>query len=105
VTDPTWMPDTGSFLKSGLGSGDDQAASGYSSSAALVYFPTNRPIVIDTTKIAKGSKVRLRWYDPTSGNYAIIAPSEAKAPDRSLAYPSKRHADGFNDWVLVAEGQ
>jgi hypothetical protein len=56
------------------------------------------------TKIARGSKVRLRWYDPTSGNYTIIASLEAKASDRSLSYPSKRHADGFNDWVLVAEG-
>ena len=104
VTDPTWMPDAGTFLKSGLGSGDDQAASGYSSSAALVYFPTSRPVILDTTKIARGSKVRLRWYDPTSGNYTVIASSEAKASDRSLAYPSKPHADGFNDWVLVADG-
>jgi hypothetical protein len=104
VTDPTWMPDAESFLKSGLGSGDDQAASGYSSSAALVYFPTSRPVILDTTKISKGSKVRLRWYDPTSGNYTIIASSEAKASDRSLSYPSKHHSDGFNDWVLIADG-
>ncbi|PYL00475.1 MAG: hypothetical protein DME19_04970 [Verrucomicrobia bacterium] len=44
------------------------------------------------------------WYDPTSGNYTIIASSEVKASDRSLSYPLKRHADGFNDWVLVADG-
>lgn len=104
VTDPTWMPDAGAFLKSGLASGDDQAASGFSSGAALVYFPTSRPIIVDTTKIGKGSNVRLRWYDPTSGNYTMIASSEAKVSDRSLSYPSKPHADGFNDWVLVAEG-
>ncbi|RXG86147.1 DUF4038 domain-containing protein [Bradyrhizobium zhanjiangense] len=104
VTDPAWMPDAGTFLKSGLGSGDDQAASGYSSGAALVYFPTSRPVTIDTTKIARGSNVRLRWYDPTSGDSTIIAESEPKASDRSVTYPSKRHADGFNDWVLVAEG-
>jgi len=104
VTDPTWMPDAGTFLKSGLGSSDDQAASGYSSSAALVYFPTSRPVILDTTKIARGSKVRLRWYDPTSGDYTVIASSEAKASDRSLSYPAKPHADAFNDWVLVAEG-
>src|SRR5262245_40293243 len=104
VTDPTWVRDAGNFLKSGLGSGDDQAASGYSSSTALIYFPMSRPIstsgtafspdgrrliIIDTTKIARGSNVRLRWYDPTSGNYTIIAESEAKASDRSLSYPSK----------------
>ena len=104
VTDPTWMPDAGTFLKSGLGNGDDQAASGYSSGAALVYFPTSRPVIIDTTKIARGSKVRLRWYDPTSGNYTMIASSEAKTSDRSVSYPAKPHVDGFNDWVLVADG-
>lgn len=97
VTDPTWTPDSGTFLKSGLGTGDDQAASGFSSNAALVYFPTNRPITLDTTKIAKGTHVRLRWYDPTSGNYTIIATSEAKISNRPLPYPSKLHADGFND--------
>jgi hypothetical protein len=104
VPDPTWMPDAGTFLKSGLASGDDRAASGYSSGGALIYFPTSRPISLDTTKIARGSRVRLRWYDPTSGNYTMIASSEAKASDRSLSYPSKGHADGFNDWVLVVDG-
>jgi hypothetical protein len=105
VADPTWMPDAGTLLKSGLGSGDDQAASGYSSGAALVYFPTSRPIVVDTTKITRGTQVRLRWYDPTSGDYTMIAASEPKTSERSLSYPAKRHADGFQDWVLVAEGQ
>src|SRR5262245_11313543 len=52
-TDPTWRPDAGTFLTSGLGSGDDRAASGYSSRAALVYFPTSRAVVVDTTKIAR----------------------------------------------------
>ncbi len=105
VGDSTWQPDAGAFLKAGLGSGDDQAASGYSSHSALVYFPTRRPITLDTTIITDGSKVRLRWYDPTSGNYTLIAASEAKASARPLAYPAKPHADGFNDWVLVADGE
>jgi hypothetical protein len=105
VSDPTWTPDAGTFLKSGLGKGDDEAASGYSSRAALVYFPASRPIIIDTTKIVKGSNVRLRWYDPSSGNYTMIAKLEAKTPNRSLAYPSKPHSDGFNDWVLLVDGR
>ena len=105
VTDPAWMPDAGTLLKKGLAGGDDRAASGYSSRAALVYFPTSRPVVIDTAKIAAGSKVRLRWYDPTTGNYTMIAASEAKASDRSVSYPSMRHADGFHDWVLVVDGE
>jgi hypothetical protein len=104
VSDRTWIPDAGTFLKSGLGSGDDQAASGYSSRAGLIYFPTSRPVIIDTTKIERGTHVRLRWYDPTSGTYTIIASSEAKVSGRSLSYPSGRHPDGFDDWVLVADG-
>ena len=105
VADPTWVPDAGAFLKTGLGSGDDQAASGYSANAALIYFPTSRPVIIDTTKIVGGSQVRLRWYDPTSGNYTMIASSEAKTSSRALSCPSNTHADGFNDWILVVDGQ
>jgi hypothetical protein len=104
VSDATWMPDAGNFLKSGLGNGDDQAAAGYSAGAGLVYFPTSRAVVVDSTKIKNGRKVRLRWYDPTSGNYTEIAASEAKRSERSVDYPTKRHADGYNDWVLVVEG-
>jgi hypothetical protein len=104
VSDATWAPDAGRFLKTGLGSGDDQAAAGYSAGAGLVYFPTSRAVVVDSTKIKNGRKVRLRWYDPTSGNYTEIAASEAKRSERSVDYPTKRHADGYNDWVLVVEG-
>ena len=103
VAHPTWTPDAGTFLKSGLGSGDDQAASGYSSRGALIYFPTSRPITVDTTKIAAGNNVQLRWYDPTSGAYTTIASSEAKTMSRSVSFPSS-HTDGFNDWVLVLDG-
>jgi len=103
VTDATWTRDAGTLLKAGLGSGDDQAASGYSSSGALIYFPTSRPITVDTTKIAAGNSVQLRWYDPTSGAYTTIASSEAKTMSRSVSYPSS-HTDGFNDWVLVLDG-
>ena len=104
VSDATWKPDDGGFLKGGLGSGDDQAASGFSAGAALVYFPTSRTVVVDTTKIAKGGNVRLRWYDPTSGNYTVIVAEEGKSSERAVDYQTKGHADGYNDWVLVVEG-
>jgi hypothetical protein len=103
VSDPTWKPDAGTFLKTGLGSGDDKAASGYSSHAALVYFPTSRSITIDTSKISKGRKVRLGWYDPTTGNCTWITSSGTETSTHSLEVPSQSHADGFNDWVLIAE--
>ena len=103
VQDSSWTRDNGTFLKIGLGSGDDKAASGYSRSAGVVYFPTRRGITVDTTAITGGRNVRLRWYDPTNGTYTVISASEPKNSSRSVSYPSA-HKDGFNDWVLVVEG-
>ena len=103
VQDVSWKPDNGTFLKTGLLSGDDKAASGYSRSAGVVYFPTNRSITVDTTAITGGQTVKLRWYDPTTGTYTEISASEPKNSSRSVSYPSG-HTDGTNDWVLVVEG-
>jgi Protein of unknown function (DUF4038)/Putative collagen-binding domain of a collagenase len=103
VQDRSWTPDNGKLLKTGLGSGDDKAASGYSRSAGVVYFPTSRRITVDTTAIAGGRNVRLRWYDPTNGTYTEILASEPKSSSRSVSYPSA-HKDGSNDWVLVVDG-
>jgi len=103
VTDPTWMPDAGTFLKSGLGSGDDQAASGYSSLAALVYFPSSRPVVLDTKKSRGATRFGCGGMIPRAElhRYRVV---RDETSDRSLSYPLKGHADGFNDWVLVADG-
>ena len=103
VQDRSWTRDNGTFLKIGLGSGDDKAASGYSSSTGVVYFPTRREITVDTSAVTGGQNVRLRWYDPTTGIYTVISNSEPKNSSRSVSYPSA-HTDGFNDWALVVEG-
>jgi hypothetical protein len=103
VSHSRWTPDNESLLKAGLGTGDNKAASGYSPLAGVIYFPTRRPITVDTTAINGGQNVRLRWYDPTNGTYMVIAPSERKNSHRSVSYPSA-HSDGFDDWVLVVEG-
>jgi hypothetical protein len=108
VQNDSWTRDDGTFLKIGLGRGDDQAASGYSSSAGVIYFPTSRTITVDTTAITDGRNVKLRWYDPTNGTYTVISASEPKNSRRSVLYPRggrmPPHGDGFNDWVLVVEG-
>ncbi|HSB86408.1 MAG TPA: DUF4038 domain-containing protein, partial [Ilumatobacteraceae bacterium] len=101
-SDATWAPDAGSFLKTGVGSGDTKAASGYSNTAALVYFPSSRTIVVDTTVLAGTDNVRLRWFDPTDGTYDVIANSEAQSASRSIAYPGN-NAAGQGDWVLVID--
>lgn len=105
LRDTSWGPDNGKFLKTGLGGGDDKAASGFSARAGVVYFPTNRAVTVDTTAITGGRDVRLRWYDPTTGTYTVISACEPKNSSRSVPYPSAhKHEDGFSDWVLVVEG-
>jgi len=101
VADPSWAPD-GSFLTTGTGSGDSKAAAGRSEDAAVAYFPSTRDVVVDTTVIAGTGPVRLRWYDPTSGAYTEITPSEAQQINRSLTYPSP-HPDDTSDWALVID--
>ena len=104
VQERSWRPDYGTFLKTGLGSGDDKAAAGYSAAAGVVYFPTSRTITVNTTAITGGKNVSLHWYDPTTGTHSVISASEPKNSSRSVSYPSA-HSDGYNDWVLVVEGE
>jgi hypothetical protein len=102
VADPTWRPDDGSFLRTGTGSGGTKAAAGHSDRAAIAYFPSERKVAVDTTVIGGTGPVRLRWYDPTTGNYTVITASEAPQADRPVAYPEK-HPDHTSDWVLVVD--
>src|SRR5262245_27603158 len=74
VQNGSWTRDDGTFLKTGLGSGDGQAASGYSSSAGVVDFPTSRTITVDTTAITAGRTARPRWDHPTNGTSNSIPP-------------------------------
>lgn len=102
VADPSWNRDDGNFVKSGIGDGETKAASGYSKLAAIAYFPTGRPVTVDTTVIAGPINVKLSWYDPTTGKYYLISESEAATAIRSIPFP-EAHPDGSGDWVLVVE--
>ena len=97
--DSTWAPS--SKVTTGVGSGDNKAAVGASSTALLAYFPTSRTIVVDTTGLGAGS-VRLRWFDPTNNTYTSIATSEAQTASRSVSYPGNNSA-GSTDWMLVVD--
>ena len=102
VADPTWVPETRSFLTTGTGRGDTKAAAGRSASAAVAYFPSSRSVVVNTTVIAGTKRVRLRWYNPVTGRYRAISTSEAQRTNRSVSYPPA-HSDGTRDWVLVVD--
>ena len=102
VADPSWSRDDGNFVKLGIGDGDTKAASGYSKRAAVAYFPTGRPVTVDTTVIAGPINVKLSWYDPTTGKYYLISESEAAMETRPIPFP-EAHPDGSADWILIVE--
>jgi hypothetical protein len=102
VADPTWVPDDESFLTSGTASGDDKAAVGRSETAAIAYFPSARDVVVDTTVLEGEDPVRLRWYDPTTGEFTDVVATEPQQADRSVTYPAA-HDDSTNDWALVVD--
>jgi Protein of unknown function (DUF4038)/Putative collagen-binding domain of a collagenase len=62
-------------------------------SFAMVYLPENQAITIDMKRIS-GTKKRVQWYDPRTGNM-----SDAKGKNGKFAPPKKGR-----DWVLVVEG-
>lgn len=61
----------------------------------MVYIPTPRTVVVDTTQIA-GARERALWFDPRTGN-TTSAGEFAAGERKSFKTPS----DG--DWVLVVE--
>jgi hypothetical protein len=101
VTDPAWTPDAGTFVTSGLGSGDKKSASGYSGSAGLVYKPHSSSITVDLAIFAADA-VHVRWYDPTTGHYTKVGDFTTTGP-LVVAHPGK-NASGQPDWVLVVDG-
>jgi hypothetical protein len=103
VADTTWVPDGGTFLTSGEGTGDNKAACGRSDTHAMAYFPSSRSIIVNTTVIAGSTPVQLRWFDPSSGDFTLIANAEAQSASRSITYPGNND-DGQPDWVLLVNG-
>lgn len=101
LLDATWAP-TSAFVTTGAGSGDTKAAVGIGATAAIAYFPTSRTIAVDTTQLPGSGAVRLRWFDPASGNFTTIAAAEAQTSGRSVTYPGNNSA-GETDQVLVVD--
>jgi hypothetical protein len=100
VADPTWTPDDGAFVTSGLGEGDTKAASGYSRSSGLVYMPHASSITVDLS-IFTDDAVHVRWYDPTTGTSTDVGDLPTTGP-QVIDQPSN-NASGQSDWVLVVE--
>lgn len=102
VADVNWGPEAGTFVTTGTGTTTSKCAAGNSNLAAIAYFPNSRTIAVDTTILAGAGNVRLRWMDPTTGVFTIIASSEAQQTGRSVTYPGN-NAAGDGDQVLVVD--
>ena len=77
VEDPTWDPDGGTFVTTGLGSGDTKAASGFSDTAALAYCRVRAPSLL-TPRSCRARR--------TSGCGGTTRPMA-----RSTSSPRRRH--------------
>ncbi len=100
VMDPTWTRDAGTFVTSGLGTGDSKSASGYSGSSGLVYEPDSSSITVDLT-IFTSDAVHVRWYDPTTGGFTSVG--DFPTTGTQVLAPPGNNASGQPDWVLVVE--
>lgn len=99
------QPDVnGVLLTSGAGAGADRATAALAmdGSFALIYTPSVRELTVNVGQLA-GPKVATRWYDPTSGAYAVIPGSPVSASGAHIWRPRGHNARGSGDWVLVLE--
>lgn len=65
----------------------------------MVYTEQGKPVIVDTTPIGKGRKVKAWWFDPRTGEAELIGlfPKDKKSE-------FKPDTEGLgNDWVLVID--
>jgi hypothetical protein len=77
------------------------AARASDGSLVMVYMPTIRAITVDMSKLSGTTTVR--WYDPTSGEYADVTGSPFANEGSRRFTPSGANKSGEGDWVLVLE--
>ncbi|MDN3689629.1 glycoside hydrolase family 140 protein [Cyclobacterium jeungdonense] len=67
-------------------------------SYAMIYFPTGKPLVVDSRSLTSKT-LQITWYDPRTGN-AIDAGFTSSAPDGEFTPPTRGKG---NDWVLILD--
>lgn len=96
---PWWklQPDEGRLLKSADAAGSSFAIASRAGdgSLALVYVRDMTNVHLDVAALSPGGK-RLRWFDPSSGEYCDISDSGPEI--RTPSYPNSM---GTADWILV----
>jgi hypothetical protein len=99
------VPDiTNTFLRDGVGNGNDRAAAAVSQdrSLAVVYIPSKRQVTLDLSRMA-GASVTLTWFDPTSGQMSPAEESAMSTGGTLSVEPKEKNAEGSGDWVLIAK--
>jgi hypothetical protein len=88
---------------SGEGNAQDNdyvtAASTPDGTLAIAYLPTARPIGVVLSKLV--TPIKSQWFDPTTGEFSDASVADGGVV--TLTPPAAKHADGFDDWVLVLE--
>ncbi|HEY1615806.1 MAG TPA: DUF4038 domain-containing protein [Rhizomicrobium sp.] len=77
------------------------AASTPDGTLAMAYLPNLRRVTIDMSKLS--GPVTAQWFDPTSGNFAVVSGSPFPNSGSREFIPSGRDTAGDGDWVLVLE--
>lgn len=104
---PWWKlrpAEQGTLLVNGIREGSAEAVAACASDGtfAIVYAPGPRRLTLDLSRL-RGSRLRARWYDPTTGRYRLVAGSPFRTGiQRSVRTPT-RNAGGDGDIVLVLE--
>jgi Protein of unknown function (DUF4038)/Putative collagen-binding domain of a collagenase len=95
----------GSFNATIYPGGEDYATGAFTQDSmfAALYMPSYRKVGINMSRFKK--PVIVKWFDPSSGEYKNV---EGSFPNKGVRYfepPVFNNAKGFDDWVLVLEGE
>jgi hypothetical protein len=103
----TLEPDVSHTLLSGdVGSGHERAVAAQAADAsfAIAYVPDAREVTLNLGRLA-GSRVRVRWYDPSTGQFSHVDGSPFPAVGLRRFRQDARNGSGFSDWVLLMQAQ
>lgn len=90
------VPDNGTFITSGVGSGATKASALSNSRVAAVYFPDNRSMTINLGLMAGSCMVS--WLDPANGRITRLG---TYLPQSTVFTTSTNNSAGDSDWVLL----
>jgi len=91
----------GTFTATGKPDASDYVTAARTSDGklAIAYLPVLRPVTVNLRRLS--GRVRVQWYDPTTGGLSTVRGSPfANSRRRTFVPPGKNH-DGDGDWVLV----